>query len=227
VAKTHKGQAAGEESRRRPTARAVNHDSDDNSDDYSTGALTPASQTTTTSDSASSVTATTATTHIPAATAVPIEDITAYVSIVTPPRTVKAKPFISNGGVFNFTFTTSFNTFLALLSDAAAGDGRTVDLSALQTSKIEWKKEAPARDPLKPLSSPTAYSAMLKTLKVMKESKKELTIRVQMPPLQPMALNVRACLSWILCIYPLHSFEGQYYPGWHSSGGRTSCHPLR
>jgi hypothetical protein len=117
-------------------------------------------------------------------------EITAYVEIVSPPRTLKAKPTSVTCGPFFFTLESSYPEFLQSVTVCASVGNSVSSNGAIDKGQLGWKLSVPANDRKKPLSDERGYRALLKKMKVLSDKKKDCTIVIMLPPLSKVARNV-------------------------------------
>lgn len=110
-------------------------------------------------------------------------EFTAYVDIISPPRTVRAKETSTTRGPFFFNAETGHLEFLGLLAACAVEPGFSASIAAINQSLLVWKLNTPANDKKKPLSSEQGYRALLNKMNELSMKKKECTVSLSMPPL--------------------------------------------
>jgi hypothetical protein len=180
AAKMSTGQDAGVQSRRPPTSQAVNHktSSESGADDISVRKYPCLVQH-----------AMIMTNEVDTVVEEEEDDNdkelepTAFISILTPARTLKGRPALTPGGAFNFSLQTSFDEFLALVAKTAASEGHTADVSALNKSKVLWRKEEQYCATMKPLGNLAGFKAMMNAVKTMRNLEKNPEIRLEIAPL--------------------------------------------
>ena len=90
-----------------------------------------------------------------------ISKITAYIDIITPSRSAKAKETAITWGPFFFTIETTHREFLSLVATAAAEKNTTAGIGSVNQSQLLWKLNVPANDKKKPLSNEQGYEALI------------------------------------------------------------------
>ena len=84
-------------------------------------------------------------------------EITAYVEVVSAPRTLKAKPTSVTHGPFFFTLNYTYFQFLSSIAACAAGAQGMPSVDAIDKTQLSWKLSVPANDRKKPLSTKMAF----------------------------------------------------------------------
>ncbi|KAK0217337.1 proline-rich protein [Armillaria nabsnona] len=112
-----------------------------------------------------------------------IPTITAYIEVVTPGHTLRAKPTVEHHGPFFFSLDDSQSTFLNALASAAVPKGHSTSTSANNQKKLTWKQNTPKNNSKKPLSSPDGYKALISALSKLSSKGKDMTITVFLPSL--------------------------------------------
>lgn len=122
----------------------------------------------------------------------PPTEFTAYIDIISPPRTVKAKETSTARGPFFFYANTTHLEFLSLLAACAVDTGFSAAVTTINQSQLVWKLITPANDKKKPLSSEQGYRALLNKMNELSAKKKECTVTLSMPPLSKVANGSRS-----------------------------------
>lgn len=113
-------------------------------------------------------------------------EIAAYVNIVPPARTPKAKEVTVTCGPFLFTAETTYDIFLQGIVSCAS-NGQPHSTTSINQSQLYWKFNVPLNDKKKPLSTIIGYQALVSSVKTrLQDSKgksKDNSITLTMPPL--------------------------------------------
>jgi hypothetical protein len=117
-------------------------------------------------------------------------EITAYIEIVTPPRTVKGKPTTTSRGPFFFTPKSSYDEFLQSVAACAIGGKGVPSVTAINKAQLSWKLSVPANDRKKALSDAQGYRALIKKVIEISGKKKDSSIVVFLPPPSRVAKKV-------------------------------------
>ena len=126
-----------------------------------------------------------------------LPEFTAYVDIVSPPRTSRRKESSTSCGPFFFNPETTHDKFLGLLAACAVDQPHfSASIEAIVQSQLTWKLNTPANDKKKPLSTEQGYRALLKKMDELAKKKKECTVTLTMPPLSKIVKG-----SKNVCIY--------------------------
>ncbi|PBK87601.1 hypothetical protein ARMGADRAFT_1085272 [Armillaria gallica] len=118
-----------------------------------------------------------------------IPTITAYIEVVAPGCTLRAKPTVKHHGPFFFSLDDSQSTFLNALASAAVPEGHSASASAINQKKLTWKQNTPKNNSKKPLSSPDGYKALISALSKLSLKGKDMTITVFLPLLSKPSAN--------------------------------------
>ena len=106
-------------------------------------------------------------------------EVTVYVELVSPQRTLKSKPTVSNRGPFFFNLTSTFHEFLQSLVLCTTG---LPSVGAIAKVHLTWKLAVPANDRSKPLYDDSGFRALVKRVKEVLDKKKDCAIVVSLPP---------------------------------------------
>jgi hypothetical protein len=91
-----------------------------------------------------------------------LESLTAYIDIISPPRTQKTKETSEARGPFFFTTKTPHREFLqSILANSAVDPNFIPLISSINQNRLQWKLNTPANDKKKPLSSESGYKALI------------------------------------------------------------------
>jgi hypothetical protein len=132
----------------------------------------------------------------------PEVEITAYIEVVSAPRTLKAKPTTVTRGPFFFTLDSTYFSFLSSVATCAAGGKGTPSVNAIDKAQLTWKLSVPANDRKKPLSDEDGFRALLKKVAEVIGRKKDCSVVIMLPPLSKIATNVSYVIfrpSFIIC----------------------------
>lgn len=121
---------------------------------------------------------------------IPGIEITAYVEVVSAPRTLKAKPTSVTRGPFFFTLDYTYFQFLLSIATCAAAGGAQPSIAAIDKTQMSWKLSVPANDRKKPLSDEDGFRALLKKVAEVIGRKKDCSVIIMLPPLSRIARNV-------------------------------------
>jgi hypothetical protein len=124
-----------------------------------------------------------------------LENITAYIDIISPARTQRTKETTITRGPFFFTLGTSHHEFLQLLAACAVEKNFIPAVSSINQNQLFWKLLVPANDKKKPLYNEQGYHALITKLKALSEKGKELSVTLLMPPMLKTRQGVRISLS--------------------------------
>jgi hypothetical protein len=124
----------------------------------------------------------------------PLESITAYIDIISPPRTQRTKETSEARGPFFFTTETPHHEFLQSIANCAVDPNFTPLISSINLSRLQWKLNTPANDKKKPLSSESGYKALIVNLVSQIEKGRDTTITIFMPPMVKIRQDVSQCL---------------------------------
>ncbi|KJA25914.1 hypothetical protein HYPSUDRAFT_213426 [Hypholoma sublateritium FD-334 SS-4] len=116
-----------------------------------------------------------------------LPEFTAYVDIISPPRTVRGKETSTTRGPFFFNANTAHLEFLALLAACTVEPHFSASISAILQAHLYWKLNVPANDRKKPLPSEQGYRALLKKMDKLSGKNKDCTVTLSMPPLAKIA----------------------------------------
>jgi len=111
------------------------------------------------------------------------ESLTAYIDIISPPRTQRTKETSEARGPFFFTTKTPHHEFLQSIANCAVDPNFTPLISSINQSRLQWKLNTPANDKKKPLSSESGYKALIVKLVSQIEKGRDTTITIFMPPM--------------------------------------------
>ena len=112
----------------------------------------------------------------------PLESLTAYIDIISPPRTQKTKETSEARGPFFFMTKTPHHEFLQSVANCAVNPNFPPLISSINQSRLQWKLNTPANDK-KPLSSKSGYKALIVKLVSQIEKERDTTITIFMPPM--------------------------------------------
>jgi len=146
----------------------------------------------------------------PARSNSPEIEITAYVEVITPPRTLKAKPVSATRGPFFFTLDYTYVRFLQAIASCAAADGHGIAaVAAINKSQLSWKLSVPANDRKKPLSDEFGFRALVKKVRELAVRKKDCSVIVMLPPLSKVANSVSSRNPTVQCyvLIPYYSLQ--------------------
>lgn len=116
--------------------------------------------------------------------------LTAYMDIISPPRTLKGKLTTNSRSPFFFTVETTHEEFLQLVANCGVAANYAPTIGSINQSQLTWKQSVPASDKKKPLSNLDSYQAMITKLQLLLEKGKDTTIILSSPPLARVARNV-------------------------------------
>lgn len=139
----------------------------------------------------------------------PLESLTAYIDIISPPRTQRAKETSEARGPFFFTTKTPHREFLQSIASCAVDANFSPLISSINQNRLQWKLNTPANDKKKPLSSESGYKALIVKLVSQIEKGRDTTITVFMPPMLKVRQDVSHCQPVHLV---LNSLIVSYHP---------------
>lgn len=119
-----------------------------------------------------------------------LTNITAYIEINRPPRTLKDKPEPSSRGPFFFTLSTPRIEFLQFLASCSVEGSYAPTIASINQEQLFWKQQVPANDKKKPLTNEVGYKAMIAKLEELTKKGKDTTITLSLPPLSKVAATV-------------------------------------
>jgi hypothetical protein len=122
-----------------------------------------------------------------------LESLTAYIDIISPPRTQRTKETSEARGPFFFTSKTSHHEFLQSIANCAVDKNYIPFISSINQTRLQWKLNTPANDKKKPLSSESGYKALIVKLVSLIEKGKDTTITIFMPPMLKTRQDVSQC----------------------------------
>jgi hypothetical protein len=123
----------------------------------------------------------------------PLESMTAYIDIISPPRTQKTKETSEARGPFFFTTKTPHREFLQSIANCAVDPNFIPLISSINQNRLQWKLNTPANDKKKPLSSESGYKALIVKLVSQIEKGRDTTITIFMPPMLKIHQDVSQC----------------------------------
>jgi hypothetical protein len=127
--------------------------------------------------------------------------ITAYIEIVTAPRTLKEKPTPLSRGPFFFNLDTTRIDFLQSLASCCVEGHYAPTITSINHHQLFWKLQVPANDRKRPLSTEDGFRALIDKLADLSQKKKDTTIILSLPPLTRVAANV-SCDSFLYIHFP-------------------------
>lgn len=127
----------------------------------------------------------------PAKKAKKLQQITAYIDIVVPARTLKSKPTSDSRGPFFFTLETSHEEFLQSIACCTVAPRYLPTITGIDQTQLFWKLNVPVSDKKKPLANLAGYQAMSTKLATLLEKGKDSTITLSMPPLGKVCFRCR------------------------------------
>jgi len=113
----------------------------------------------------------------------PLESLTAYIDIISPPRTQRTKETSEARGPFFFTTKTPHHEFLQSIANCAVDPNFTPLISSINQIRLQWKFNTPANDKKKLLSSESGYKALIVKLVSQIEKGRDTTITIFLPPM--------------------------------------------
>ncbi|EDQ99206.1 uncharacterized protein LACBIDRAFT_316809 [Laccaria bicolor S238N-H82] len=116
-----------------------------------------------------------------------LTNITAYIEINRPPRTLKDKPEPLSRGPFFFTLSTPRIEFLQSLASCSVEGSYAPTIASINQEQLFWKQQVPANDKKKPLTNEVGYKAMIAKLEELTKKGKDTTITLSLPPLSKVA----------------------------------------
>ena len=119
-----------------------------------------------------------------------LTNITAYIEINCPPRTLKDKPEPSLCGPFFFTLSTPCIEFLQSLASCSIEGSYTPTIASINQEQLFWKQQVPANDKKKLLTNEVGYKAMIAKLEELTKKGKDITITLSLPPFSKVAAMV-------------------------------------
>ena len=120
--------------------------------------------------------------------------ITAYIEIITAPRTLREKPTPLSRGPFFFNLDTTRIEFLQSLASCCAEGHYAPTITSINHHQLFWKLQVPANDRKRPLSTEDGFHALIDKLADLSQKKKDTTIILSLPPLMRVAANVSCYL---------------------------------
>ncbi|EDR07537.1 uncharacterized protein LACBIDRAFT_327872 [Laccaria bicolor S238N-H82] len=116
-----------------------------------------------------------------------LTNITAYIKINRPPRTLKDKPEPLSRGPFFFTLSTPRIEFLQSLTSCSVEGSYAPTITSINQEQLFWKQQVPANDKKKLLTNEVGYKAMIAKLEELTKKGKDTTITLSLPPLSKVA----------------------------------------